>query len=100
YAGRIADSDLDVAKSRDGVRFRDAQAAAGLAGRPRLSLDPGRTVAYLEAHIEQGPRLEATGVDIGIVEGIVGLRRQVVRFAGRADHAGTTPMAMRRDAAQ
>src|SRR5690606_10351340 len=48
----------------------------------------------------QGPRLEAAGVDIGIVEGIVGLRRQVVRFAGRADHAGTTPMAMRRDAAQ
>ncbi len=98
FAGRLSEADLDAARSRDGIRFRDAQAAAGLAEHPRALLDPARTIAYLEAHIEQGPRLEAEGIDIGVVEGIVGLRRQVVHFAGRADHAGTTPMAMRRDA--
>jgi N-carbamoyl-L-amino-acid hydrolase len=100
FAGRLTEADLDTARSRDGIALREALAAAGLAGRPRATIDPQRVVAYLEAHIEQGPRLEAAGVDIGIVEGIVGLRRQVVRFTGRADHAGTTPMAMRRDAAR
>lgn len=100
FAGRLSEADLDAARSRDGVPFREACAAAGLDGRPRERLDPARTVAYLEAHIEQGPRLEADGIDIGIVEGIVGLRRHVVQFAGRADHAGTTPMNMRRDAAK
>ena len=61
--------------------------------------DPERHRAYLEAHIEQGPRLVNGGVDVGIVTAIVGLRRHVVRFRGRADHAGTTPMSMRSDAA-
>ena len=62
-------------------------------------IDPARHIAYLEAHIEQGPVLEQTGDDIGVVEGIVGMRRLRIRFTGRADHAGTTPMAMRADAA-
>jgi N-carbamoyl-L-amino-acid hydrolase len=100
FAGRLTEADLDAARSRDGGGLRQALAAAGLAGKPRALIDPHRVVAYVEAHIEQGPRLEAAGVEIGIVEGIVGLRRQVVRFHGRADHAGTTPMAMRRDAAR
>ena len=54
--------------------------------------------AFLEAHIEQGPRLIESGRHVGVVTGIVGLRRRRVRFEGQADHAGTTPMAMRRDA--
>ncbi len=62
-------------------------------------VDPARHIAYLEAHIEQGPVLEKTGDNIGVVEGIVGMRRMRISFAGRADHAGTTPMAMRADAA-
>ena len=73
---------------------------AAWTARPAIDLlRPERHRAYLEAHIEQGPRLIGEAVDIGIVTGIVGLRRHVVRFRGRADHAGTTPMAMRRDAA-
>lgn len=51
-----------------------------------------RHVAYLEAHIEQGPRLEAAGCTIGIVQGIVGIRRFRVQSVGNSDHAGTTPM--------
>jgi N-carbamoyl-L-amino-acid hydrolase len=76
-----------------------AVAAAGLSGLPQVGIDRGRHKAFLEAHIEQGPRLEAGRIDIGVVvRGIVGMRRQRLRFAGQADHAGTTPMASRRDA--
>ena len=54
--------------------------------------------AYLELHIEQGPVLEAAGIEIGVVTSIVGLRGYRVRLTGQANHAGTTPMALRRDA--
>ena len=53
---------------------------------------------YVELHIEQGPVLESEGVEIGIVTGIVGLIGFRARFVGEANHAGTTPMRMRRDA--
>jgi allantoate deiminase len=53
---------------------------------------------YLELHIEQGPVLEAEGIEIGIVTGIVGLIGFRARFIGEANHAGTTPMRLRRDA--
>src|SRR5262245_63103222 len=55
--------------------------------------------AYLELHIEQGPVLEDEGLVIGAVEGITGLAWTEVTITGRASHAGTTPMHLRRDAA-
>jgi beta-ureidopropionase / N-carbamoyl-L-amino-acid hydrolase len=75
---------------------------AGLneSGLLKASRDPSRLAGYLELHIEQGNRLEAEGVDIGIVTGIVGLVSIALTFIGRADHAGTTSMERRRDAAQ
>jgi hydantoinase/carbamoylase family amidase len=54
--------------------------------------------AYLELHIEQGPVLEAEGIQLAAVEGCVGIGRWRLRFAGEAAHAGTTPMALRHDA--
>jgi hydantoinase/carbamoylase family amidase len=54
--------------------------------------------AYLELHIEQGPVLEQSGEDIGVVTAITGLLGFRVRFLGAANHAGTTPMDARRDA--
>jgi allantoate deiminase len=57
-----------------------------------------RVGAYLELHIEQGPVLEQEGLDLGIVSGIAGLLGFRVRLTGEANHAGTTPMASRRDA--
>jgi N-carbamoyl-L-amino-acid hydrolase len=54
--------------------------------------------AYLELHIEQGIVLEASSLDVGIVTSIVGIRRIEVVFQGEADHAGTTPLGLRRDA--
>ena len=61
-------------------------------------LDPRAVAAYLELHIEQGPSLERAGVQIGVVEGIVGIDRYHVSARGFANHAGTTPMDERKDA--
>ena len=58
----------------------------------------GELAAYLELHVEQGGVLDSKKIDIGIVEGIVGVRRWEVRVEGFANHAGSTPMNMRRDA--
>jgi len=59
---------------------------------------PGCFSGYLELHIEQGAILSESQVDIGIVTAIVGIHRIRLRFTGRADHAGTTPIPRRRDA--
>ncbi len=82
-----------------GVALADALREAGLAGVPRLRLDPGRYAGFLEPHIEQGPHLEEAGHRIGVVTGIVGLRGFRFVFRGQQNHAGTTMMARRRDAA-
>ena len=55
-------------------------------------------IGFLEVHIEQGPKLAALGVPVGVVEAVVGSSRALVTFKGQAGHAGTTPMAGRRDA--
>jgi N-carbamoyl-L-amino-acid hydrolase len=65
---------------------------------PASRLEPGSMAAFLELHIEQGATLERAGVPIGVVEGIVGIRRWFVTVTGEKNHAGTTPMALRRDA--
>jgi beta-ureidopropionase / N-carbamoyl-L-amino-acid hydrolase len=85
----------------DGVRFGDALAEhlAAEADLPRRPLG-GRPHAYIEAHIEQGPRLEAEGLDIGVVTGIQGSRWFTVTITGASAHAGTTPVSLRRDALQ
>jgi len=59
---------------------------------------PGSVIAYLEAHIEQGPTLEAEGLAVGVVTGIAAQLRYRVVVEGMAGHAGTTSMALRRDA--
>ena len=84
-----------------GVRFGEALAEHLLAEAdlPRRPLG-GRPHAYIEAHIEQGPRLEADGLDIGVVTGIQGSRWFTVTITGASAHAGTTPVSMRRDALQ
>ena len=58
----------------------------------------GSITGYLELHIEQGPRLEAEGLDLGVVDAIVGIDRYEVAITGQANHAGTTPFNYRRDA--
>jgi N-carbamoyl-L-amino-acid hydrolase len=98
FCGGLFEAELDAARNAEGRSLRDALAELGWVGRPLARLDVARHLAYLEAHIEQGPRLEAEAQRIGIVTGIVGIRRIRVQFTGRTDHAGTTPMHLRKDA--
>jgi allantoate deiminase len=85
---------------QDGVTLREALTRFGL---PPAELadarrQPGEVLAYVEAHIEQGPVLEAQNLAIGVVTGIAAQLRLKARFTGFAGHAGTTPMTLRRDA--
>ncbi len=84
---------------KDGVKLSDALEAAGLTGVPRLQLDQDRYRGFLEAHIEQGPQLETDGDLIGVVSTIVGLGGRRFSFEGQQNHAGTTMMSIRKDAA-
>jgi N-carbamoyl-L-amino-acid hydrolase len=89
---------LDV-KDNEGVLLRDALAATLAAtpeAQPRTFNSPA--AAYIEAHIEQGPRLETERKTIGVVTGIQGLRWFDVEVFGETAHAGTTPLATRKDA--
>jgi N-carbamoyl-L-amino-acid hydrolase len=87
------------AVDKDGVALADALKEAGLAGVARAQLPRERYAGFIEAHIEQGPTLEETGKRIGVVTGIVGLRSIRLTFRGQQNHAGTTMMRTRRDAA-
>ena len=70
----------------------------GLSGIPTVKLDPDRYCAYLEAHVEQGPHLDTQEKQLGVVTAIVGIRTFRLTFRGQQNHAGTTPMAYRKDA--
>jgi allantoate deiminase len=98
-AGTFDESVLST-RDRDGVSMRDALVQFGLdpdhigaAARARREL-----LAYLELHIEQGPVLEAQNLPVGVVSAIAGATRLAARLTGMAGHAGTVPMALRRDA--
>jgi allantoate deiminase len=96
--GRL-DDDLLSRLDADNVSVRKAIECFGLNPReiPRAGLSSD-TLAYLEFHIEQGPVLESLGVPLAAVEAIAGQTRTEFLFRGHANHAGTTPMHLRRDA--
>jgi N-carbamoyl-L-amino-acid hydrolase len=99
-AGTMDPNQVRGLKDRDGVPLPDALAACG------VNIDTAReagsqltnVAAYLELHIEQGPVLEQLGIPLGAVLGTYGVERFAVRFVGKANHAGSTPMNLRRDA--
>jgi allantoate deiminase len=92
-------AELADRRDADGVSLREAMAKAGFDfDRLPEAQRVDEIGAYLEMHIEQGPVLEQEEIELGIVTGIVGVRGFRARFSGEANHAGTTPMRMRRDA--
>lgn len=97
FVGTLADDDLGD-ENADGETVAQALARHDLGERPRARLDTDRHVGYLEAHIEQGPHLEASGKRVGVVTSIVGIRAMQITFIGEQNHAGSTPMHMRKDA--
>jgi N-carbamoyl-L-amino-acid hydrolase len=99
YVGGVTEDDIDAARDRsNGKTMRDALRDVGLAGRARAQAERGRHIGYLEAHIEQGQTLESGGLAIGVVTSIVGIWQYRITFTGEQNHAGTTRMAVRRDA--
>jgi len=96
--GRLASS-IGDRRDRDGVSIAEALRALGERGDPAAARrDPAELAAYLELHIEQGPRLERAGLPLGVVSDIVGIYHARVTIRGRADHAGATVMTARADA--
>jgi beta-ureidopropionase / N-carbamoyl-L-amino-acid hydrolase len=99
FVGDVTEADIDSARDRtDGRPMREALQAAGFAGRPRKTVERGRHIGYLEAHIEQGLTLESSGLGIGIVTSIVGIWQYRITVTGEQNHAGTTRMKDRKDA--
>ena len=99
FAGAVTEADIDAARDRSSGRsMRQALQDAGFAGRPRLTAEAYRHIGYLEAHIEQGDTLESSGLKIGVVTSIVGIWQFRITFTGAQNHAGTTRMAVRKDA--
>jgi len=89
------------------LKWRDADGVTMDAAMRAFGLDPGKiedaaigddVIGFVELHIEQGPVLEAEGIPVAVVEAITGQTRLNLRFTGQANHAGTTPMHLRRDA--
>jgi N-carbamoyl-L-amino-acid hydrolase len=99
YIGDVGEAEIDAARNRtDQEPMRAALARAGLTGKPRVQVERGRHIGYLEAHIEQGETLEHDGLKIGAVTSIVGIWQYRISFSGEQNHAGTTRMAIRKDA--
>jgi allantoate deiminase len=98
--GEWTKEELQTKTDADGIRIDEAMKKYGL--KPNeiaaAAWKLENIKCFMEIHIEQGPVLEAAGCELGIVDGIVGMRRYRITVKGQADHAGTTPMLMRHDA--
>jgi beta-ureidopropionase / N-carbamoyl-L-amino-acid hydrolase len=96
--GKFDKEKMLASKDTEGVTFKEALEASGYMGDITNRMSPEKAKALVELHIEQGPVLEAEGIDIGIVEGVCGMINYEFTFVGQAGHAGTTPMKYRKDA--
>jgi hydantoinase/carbamoylase family amidase len=98
--GTLSPEALGKARDAEGMMLADAMRTAGFdpAAVMQATRDPAGIAAYLELHIEQGRILEERKLLLGVVSAIAGQERLSIRFIGQGDHAGTTPMSLRRDA--
>lgn len=99
WTGAMSLEAADAQTDDDGIAFAEARKAVAAIA-PVGTAPPALFAGFLEAHIEQGPALDQAGQSIGVVEAIVGVRSWTITFTGEANHAGTTPMPLRRDAVQ
>ena len=98
WSGLMTLAEADAAVDTVGIKLAEARQA--LRGRVGADVDPAQFTGFIELHIEQGPSLDVAGEQIGVVTDIVGYRQYSVTLTGQQNHAGTTPMALRRDAFQ
>ncbi|MDN2565529.1 hydantoinase/carbamoylase family amidase [Aquibium sp. A9E412] len=99
WSGRMPLAEAEALVDLDGVRLADLDRLPPGIDAP-AAVPHGRFRAFLEMHIEQGPVLDRSGERIGVVENIFGICGERLSFTGEQNHAGTTPMALRRDAFQ
>jgi beta-ureidopropionase / N-carbamoyl-L-amino-acid hydrolase len=98
WSGQLDQDAADALADDAGVPLGEARKAMGdMVTGP---VDPSQFTGYIELHIEQGPTLDDSGEQIGVVSDIVGIRDMKVTFKGQQNHAGTTPMQVRKDAFQ
>lgn len=98
WSGQLGQEKADGLRDTGGVTLGEAR--KGLGSRVTGPVDPSQFTGFIEMHIEQGPTLDSAGERIGVVTDIVGIRDMKITFAGQQNHAGTTPMHLRRDAFQ
>lgn len=96
WSGHLALAEADLLCDHSGMTLAQARCGVPVTG----GIDPAQFTGFIEMHIEQGPVLDAAGERIGVVSDIVGIRDMKVTFEGQQNHAGTTPMHLRRDAFQ
>ncbi|MDQ0201536.1 Zn-dependent hydrolase [Neobacillus ginsengisoli] len=95
-SGKFDKSGMLKKKDSEGITFEEALQSIGYNGEEENRLKEAS--AYIELHIEQGPILEKEALSIGVVECVVGMACYEIEVTGESDHAGTTPMNMRKDA--
>ena len=98
WSGALSLEEADRLEDREGITLAEARGAmAHLIGD---WVDPAQFTGFIEMHIEQGPWLDRAGEAAGVVESIVGIRDMRITYEGEQNHAGTTPMHLRKDAFQ
>lgn len=100
WIGRLRSDDLLPLKDRDGISYLEAMESSGLIVEDSHVLGASDVMAMIELHIEQSLVLESRGIRIGAVEGINGIKQFMVTLHGVPNHAGATPMGLRKDALQ
>ena len=100
WIGKLGEEDLGRMKDRDGISYLQAMERSGLEIDDPHLLKAGEVKAMIELHVEQSVVLEKGGFQIGVVEGINGIKQFLVSLQGVANHAGATPMGLREDALQ
>ncbi|MGJ5618123.1 Zn-dependent hydrolase [Sulfitobacter sp. MF3-043] len=98
WAGHLPLAEADLLTDHAGIPL--AQARQAIAGMVTGPVDATQFQGFIELHIEQGPTLDQSGEQIGVVTDIVGIRDMKITFEGQQNHAGTTPMHLRKDAFQ
>lgn len=96
--GKFDKAKMLEAKDVEGITFKEALDKSGYKGSEKNRMNAKDYMAFLELHIEQGPVLEASHKEIGVVLGVVGMVNYEFEFVGQAGHAGTVPQNMRQDA--
>ncbi len=94
-SGKFDKGKMLKSTDKNNISFEEALNKSGFAGEEENRLKEAS--AYIELHIEQGPVLEAENIQIGVVEGVLGMVCYEIRVFGESNHAGTTPMRMRKD---